>query len=79
MKAGAEAAETAEKAWLMGELEKDERNAYAKKLAHDTLEKAGIIVTAQIDMIINGMIEVVCILLPHGVEPETGTAETAKT
>lgn len=78
LKAGAEAAETAEQAWLMGELEKDERNAYAKKLAHDTLEKAGIIVTAQIDMIINGIIEVVCILLPHGVEPETGTSETAK-
>ncbi|MBQ7845475.1 MAG: hypothetical protein IJ392_04915 [Clostridia bacterium] len=66
LKAGAESAETAEKAWLMGDLEKEKRNEYAKTLAKETLEKANIEVTPQIEMIIGGIIEAVCILLPHG-------------
>ena len=74
LKAGAEAAETAERAWLMGELAKDERNLYAKDLAHEILAKAGINVAAQIDMIISGITEAVCILLPHEVEPKVDTA-----
>lgn len=68
LKAGAEAAQEAERLWIMGELPKEERNAFAKTMAKETLEKAGIEVTAQIDMIIAGMIEVMCILLPHGVK-----------
>ena len=65
MKAGIEGAEIAEKAWKMGNLEKDERNAYAKKLVKETLAKAGIEITPQIELIIGGVIEAVCILLPH--------------
>ena len=72
MTAAIEATEIAEKAWQMGNLEKDERNAYAKKLVKETLGKAGITVTPQIDMIVAGVIEAVCIVLPHQkkVEPE---------
>lgn len=65
MKAAIEGAEIAEKAWKMGNLEKDERNAYAKKLVKETLAKAGIEITPQIELIIGGVIEAVCILLPH--------------
>ena len=65
MKAAIEGAEIAEKAWKMGNLEKDERNAYAKKLVKETLAKAGIEVTPQVELIIGGVIEAVCILLPH--------------
>ena len=65
MKAAIEGAEIAEKAWKMGNLEKDERNAYAKKLVKETLAKAGIEITPQIELIISGVIEAVCILLPH--------------
>jgi hypothetical protein len=70
MKAAIEGAEIAEKAWKMGNLEKDERNAYAKKLVKETLAKAGIEVTPQIELIISGVIEAVCILLPHGQKRE---------
>lgn len=65
MKAAIEGAEIAEKAWKMGNLEKDERNAYAKKLVKETLAKAGIEVTPQVELIVSGVIEAVCILLPH--------------
>lgn len=65
MTAAIEATEIAEKAWKMGNLEKDERNAYAKTLVKETLGKAGITVTPQIEMIVSGVIEAVCIVLPH--------------
>ena len=65
MNAAIEGAEIAEKAWKMGNLDKDERNAYAKKLVKETLVKAGIEVTPQIEMIVSGIIEAVCIVLPH--------------
>ena len=68
MTAAIEGAEIAEKAWRMGNLEKDERNAYAKKLVKETLSKAGIDITPQIDMIVSGIIEAVCIVLPHNTE-----------
>lgn len=65
MTAAIEATEIAEKAWQMGNLEKDERNAYAKKLVKETLSKAGITITPQVELIIAGVIEAVCIVLPH--------------
>lgn len=68
--AGAEATELAEKAWLMGELDRDDRNAYAKGLAYETLEKAGVVVDDRVKAMVNGIIEATCMLLPHGVEPE---------
>lgn len=60
-----EATEIAEKAWKMGNLEKDERNIYAKNLVKETLGKSGITITQQVEMIVNGVIEAVCIVLPH--------------
>lgn len=68
--AGADATEIAEKLWLMGQLARDERNAYAKGLAYATLEAAGIVVDDRIMAIVSGIIEATCMLLPHGVEPE---------
>lgn len=67
--AGADATEIAEKLWLMGQLERDERNAYAKGLAYATLEAAGIVIDDRIMAIVSGIIEATCMLLPHGVEP----------
>lgn len=68
--AAVDATEVAEKAWLMGELPREERNPHAKELARATLEKAGIEITAQIEAIISGVIEMTCMVLPHGVEPK---------
>lgn len=69
LEAAGEGAETAEELWKLGGLQKDERNAKAKEIAAGILEKAGIEVTDQIRMIIDGAIEMVCILMPHGVTP----------
>ena len=69
LEAAGEGAETAEELWKLGELPKDERNAEAKAIAAEILEKAGIDVTEQIQMIIDGAIEMVCMLMPHGVTP----------
>lgn len=68
--AASQGAQMAEELWKMGQLPKDDRNAFAKKVARDTLESAGIEVTEQIQMIIDGIIEVVCMLMPHGVKPD---------
>lgn len=69
LEAAGEGAETAEELWKLGELPKDERNAKAKEIAAGILEKAGIEVTDRIRMIIDGAIEMVCMLMPHGVTP----------
>lgn len=70
LEAACEGAETAEKLWLMGELPKDERNDYAQLLVADILKKSGITVTEQIQAIIDGGIEMMCLLMPHGLEPK---------
>lgn len=64
-------AETAENLWLMGKLPKEERNAHANALIAGVLEDAGIEVTPQIQMIVAGAIEMICMLMPHGQEPKT--------
>ncbi len=69
LRAATDGAQTAEDLWLLDQLPKDQRNARAKEIARETIEKAGFEVTPQIETIISGVIEVVCILLPHGVEP----------
>lgn len=69
LEAAGEGAETAEELWKLGELPREERNAYAKEIAAEVLTKAGIEVTEQIQMIIDGAIEMVCMLMPHGVVP----------
>ena len=70
MKAAIEGAEIAEKAWKMGNLEKEDRNPYAKALVRETLSKAGIAVTPQVSIIVDGVIEAVCMVLPHAKKPE---------
>ena len=76
MNAAIEGAEIAEKAWKVGNLKKDERNAYAKNLVKETLVKAGIEVTPQIEMIVSGVIEAVCIVLPHEKKEEQEVSAT---
>ena len=56
---------TAEELWKMDKLDKSERNAYAKKIIASKLASAGIEVTQQIEQVIDGVIAVVCMLLPH--------------
>lgn len=69
LNAGVEATEMAEKAWLMGNLEKEERNPYAKQQAKEMLEIVGIEVNEKIEVIIAGVIEMACMVLPHGLKP----------
>lgn len=71
LEAACTGAETAENLWLMGQLPKEERNEYAQLVVADILKKAGINVTEQIQAIIDGGIEMMCLLLPHGLEPKT--------
>lgn len=65
LKAVSDGTVAAEELWKMGNLPKDERNAYAKKLIGEKLSAAGIEVTEQVGQIIDGVIAVVCMLLPH--------------
>ena len=68
---------TAEELWKMDKLDKSERNAYAKKIIASKLAAAGIEVTQQIEQVIDGVIAVVCMLLPHEekIELSDGEAE----
>ena len=75
LNAAVDATELAEKAWLMGQLKREERNPVAKQLAREVLEKAGIEVTAQVEAIISGVIEMTCMVLPHGMEPQVQEQE----
>ena len=70
MQAAIKGAEIAEKAWKMGNLTKEERNPYAKALVKKTLTNAGIEITPQIAMIVDGVIEAVCFVLPHASKNE---------
>lgn len=74
LEAACKGAETAEELWIMGNLAKEERNEYAQLLVAGILRDAGITVTEQIQMIIDGGIEVMCLLMPHGVTPEEKVA-----
>ena len=49
----------------MDKLPKEERNAYAKLLIGEKLAAAGIEVTPQIEQVIDGVIAIVCMLMPH--------------
>ena len=71
IEAACKGAETAEELWKMGKLPKEERNDYAQLIVADVLKEAGITVTEQIQMIIDGGIEMMCLLLPHGQTPVT--------
>ena len=75
LNASVDATKVAEKAWLMGQLAREERNPYAKQLAREVLEMAGIKITAQVEAIIGGVIEMTCMVLPHGLEPQVQEQE----
>ena len=77
--ASVEGAELAEKAWLLGNLEREERNPFAKEVAYDLLETVGIEITTQIEAIVAGVIEMTCMVLPHGKTPETQDEEESET
>lgn len=60
----------AENLWKLGELDKDKRNEYAQNYIEKTLAKAGIDLNEQAHLVVNGVITLVCYLLPHNTQPE---------
>ena len=77
LRAASDATQQAEKLYIMGDLPKAERNKYAQAMIADVLRDAGIDVTEQVQEIIDGCIAVVCMLMPHGVEPIVPEGEIA--
>jgi len=69
LRAASDATQQAEELYMIGNLPKSERNDYAQLLIADALRDAGINVTEHVQEIIDGCIAVVCMLMPHGVEP----------
>lgn len=65
LKAVCDGTVTAEQLWKMDKLPKEERNDYAKLLIGEKLAAAGIEVTPQIEQVIDGVIAIVCMLMPH--------------
>lgn len=64
----------AEKLWKEGQLQKDKRNEFAQQYIHATLEKAGIELNSQTQLIIDGAITLACYLLPHTTQAEVEEA-----
>ena len=60
----------AENLWKQGQLDKEKRNEYAQTYIETTLAKAGINLNEQAHLIVNGVITLVCYLLPHTTQPE---------
>lgn len=60
----------AENLWKQGQLDKEKRNEYAQTYIETTLAKAGINLNEQAHLIVNGVITLVCYLLPHNTQPE---------
>lgn len=60
----------AENLWKQGQLDKEKRNEYAQTYIETTLSKAGIDLSEQALLIVNGVITLVCYLLPHNTQPE---------
>lgn len=60
----------AENLWKQGQLDKEKRNEYAQTYIETTLTKAGIDLNEQAHLIVNGVITLVCYLLPHNTQPE---------
>lgn len=60
----------AENLWKQGQLDKEKRNEYAQTYIETTLAKAGIDLNEQAYLIVNGVITLVCYLLPHNTQPE---------
>lgn len=60
----------AENLWKQGQLDKEKRNEYAQTYIETTLAKAGINLNEQAHLIVNGVITLVCYLLPHNTQSE---------
>ena len=60
----------AENLWKQGQLDKEKRNEDAQTYIETTLAKAGINLNEQAHLIVNGVITLVCYLLPHNTQPE---------
>ena len=60
----------AENLWKQGQLDKEKRNEYAQTYIETTLAKAEIDLNEQAHLIVNGVITLVCYLLPHNTQPE---------
>lgn len=60
----------AENLWKQGQLDKEKRNEYAQTYIETTLAKAEINLNEQAHLIVNGVITLVCYLLPHNTQPE---------
>ena len=60
----------AENLWKQGQLDKEKRNEYAQTYIETTLAKAGITLNEPAHLIVNGVITLVCYLLPHNTQPE---------
>lgn len=60
----------AENLWKQGQLDKEKRDEYAQTYIETTLAKAGINLNEQTHLIVNGVITLVCYLLPHNTQPE---------
>ena len=63
--ASIEAAGYAENLWLQGEIDKSMRPKYAAEYVNILLERAGIKITNNITIIIDGIIALTCYLMPH--------------
>lgn len=70
VQAAIEGAVEAENLWKQGQLDKEKRNEYAQTYIETTLAKAGINLNEQAHLIVNGVITLVCYLLPHNTQPE---------
>ena len=77
LNASVEATEMAERLWLDGTLDKEQRNLYAKNYISDILEKAKIEPNGNINSIVDGVIAFVCYLLPHGHKSNTPIGKEA--
>ena len=60
----------AENLWKQGQLDKEKRNEYAQTYIETMLAKAEIDLNEQAHLIVNGVITLVCYLLPHNTQPE---------
>ena len=69
LNASMEATALAERLWLNGALDKEQRNSYAKEYISLVLEKAEVEIDNNIINIVDGVIAFVCYLLPHGQTP----------
>lgn len=67
LEAAIKATTIAEQMWLDGNIDKEQRNIYAKNYISEILEQAGIPITESVEHMIDGAIALTCALLPHEV------------